>query len=320
MQKFLHLSPDHISKKHLFNNTIIMFLSIVMILLNTGCTEKVLHTPPSPVDKTPKNLPPLKIGILSAQNPQDQQKMVKQLDNYLEKSLKRTIDIKLAKNYNDIVDWLVQEKVDIAYVYPLIYLQALDKGAKIEPIVASIDKNTGQPWYRSCIIIKSDSPVKTLTDLKNKRVAFVDKSSTSGYLMPMIAFKKLNIDPEQDFSQLIYAGNHAKSLEFLENGIVDAAATNTSAYLKEQKKGKLTSQNYRILWESTPLAQSPVVVLKKLPPELIKQLKKAFINLPNGMEDIKGIESAGYTIVSASDYEPIQQLRQQLNLISSPSK
>lgn len=319
MQKFLYLSPNHISKKHLFNNTIMMFLSIVMILLNTGCTKKVPHSPP-PVDKTPKNLPPLKIGILSTQNPQDQQKMVKQFDNYLEKSLNRTIDIKLAKNYDETVDWLVQEKVDIAYLGPLTYLQALDRGANIEPLVASIDKNTGQPWYRSCIIIKSDTPVKTLTDLKNKRVAFVDKSSTSGYLLPMVAFKKLNIDPEQDFSQLIYAGNHAKSLESLENGIVDAAATNTSAYLKQQKKGKLTSQNSRILWESAPLAQSPVVVLKKLPPELIKQLKKAFISTPDGIEDINGIESAGYTLVSPSDYEPIQQLRQQLNLIYRPSK
>ena len=314
MKKFLYPSDNHVTKKHLFNISIMMFLSVVMILLNTGCTQKISHSSPPPVDKIPKNLPALKIGILSTQNPQDQQQMIKRFDNYLEKSLKRTIDVKLAKNYNEAVDWLVQEKVDIAYLGPLTYLEALDRGAKIEPLVASIDKNTGQPWYRSCIIIKSDSPIKTLTDLKDKRVAFVDKSSTSGYLMPMAAFKKLNIDPERDFSQLIYAGNHTKSMAALEDGIVDAAATNTSAYLKQQKKGKLTPQNSRILWESAPIPQSPVVVSKKLPPELIKQLKQAFINTPDGIEDITGIESAGYTLVSPSDYEPIQQLRKDTQL------
>ncbi len=320
MQKFLYLCDKHVTKKHLFNKSIIIFLCVVMMLLNTGCSPTGSQSSPLPGDKTPKNLPPLKIGILPTQNAKDQQRMIQRFDHYLEKSLGRTIDVKLAKNYNEAVDWLVQEKVDIAYLGPLTYLEALDRGAKIEPLVAPIDKNTGQPWYRSCIIVKSDSSIKTLTDLSGKRVAFVDKSSTSGYLMPMAAFKKLNINPEQDFSQLIYAGNHTKSLEALENGIVDAAATNIPAYLKQQKKGKLTPQNSRILWESTPLPQSPVVGLKKLPPELIKQLKQAFINTPDGFEDITGTDSAGYTLVSPSDYEPIQQIRKDLNLISSPSK
>ncbi len=320
MKKFLYFFDDHVTKKHLFNKSIIMFLSVFMMLLNTGCTKKISHSSPPPVDKIPKNLPSLKIGILPTQNAKDQQEMLNQFDNYLEKSLKRTIDIKLAKNYNEAVDWLVEEKVDIAYLGPLTYLEALDRGAKIEPLVAPIDKNTGQPWYRSCIIIKSDSPIKTLKDLRGKRVAFVDKSSTSGYLMPLAALSKLNIDPEQDFSQLIYAGNHNKSMEALENGMVDAAATNIPSYLKQQKKGKLTSDNSRILWESNPLPQSPVVVLKKLPPELIKQLKQAFINTPDGIEDINGTGSSGYTLVSPSDYEPIQQIRKDLNLIASPSK
>jgi phosphonate transport system substrate-binding protein len=320
MKKFLYLSGNYFAKQHLFNKSIIIFLAMATMLLNTGCIQKVSQSYPVAVDKTPNNLLPLKIGILPTQNAKDQRQMIQRFDDYLEKALQRTIDVQLASNYTEAVDWLVEEKVDIAYLGPLTYLEALERGAKIEPLVAPIDKDTGQPWYRSCIIIKSDSPIKTLSDLKGKRVAFVDKSSTSGYLMPLAAFNKLNIDPEQDFSKLIYTGNHNKSMEALENGIVDAAATNIPSYLKQQKKGKLTSENSRILWESTPLPQSPVVVLKKLPPELIKQLKQAFINTPDGIEDITATESAGYTLVSPSDYEPIQQLRKDLKLISIPSK
>jgi phosphonate transport system substrate-binding protein len=316
MKKFLYLSSHEFTKKHLFNKSITMFLAVIMMLLNTGCTQKVSRSSPPTVDKIPKNLPPLKIGVLPAQKAKDQQRMIQQFDNYLEKSLNRTIDVKLAKNYNQAVDWLVKEEVDIAYLGPVTYLQALDRGAKIEPLVAPIDKSTGQPWYRSCIIVKSDSSIKTLTDLRNKRFSFVDKSSTSGYLMPMAAFNKLSINPEQDFSQVIYTGNHTKSMEALENGIVDAAATNIAAYLKQQKKSKLTSENSRILWTSSPLPHSPVVASKKLPPDLIKQLKKAFLNTPDGMEDVTGTESAGYTLVSPSDYEQIQQIRKDLKLIS----
>jgi phosphonate transport system substrate-binding protein len=320
MKQFFHLCDHQVTKKHLYNNSIIMFLAVVMILLNTGCNQQVSHTSPSPPDKTQKNLSPLKIGILPMQNVKNQQQIIQRFDNYLEQSLQRTTDVRLAKNYSEAVDWLVQEKVDIAYLDPVTYLEALDKGAKIEPLVTPIDKNTGQSWYRSCIIVKSDSLIKTLTDLKGKRVAFVDKSSTSGYLMPLAAFKKVNIDPEQDFDKLIYTGNHTKSMEALENGIVDAVATNIPFYLKQQKTGKLTSNNSRILWESKPLPPFPIIVSQKLPPELIKQLKQTFINTPDDIEDISGTDSAGYTLVSPSDYEPIQQLRKDLNLVSSPSK
>ncbi|MTJ11695.1 phosphate/phosphite/phosphonate ABC transporter substrate-binding protein [Anabaena sp. UHCC 0187] len=319
MKKFVYLSHNQFIKNHLFSQSIIMFLAVVMMLLNTGCSQKVFHPSPPAVNKIRKNLPSLKIGILPLQNFQNQQRMIKQFDSYLEKFLGRTVDIQLAKNYDEAVNWLVEEKVDIAYLGPLTYLEALDRGAKIEPLVASIDKNTGQPWYRACIIIKSDSSIHSLSDLKGRRVAFIDKLSTAGYLMPLAAFKKLNIDPNQDFKKFIYTGSHTKSMEALENGIVDAIATHIPFYTKQKRMGKFP-QNSRILWESDPMPQFPVVVLKKLPPELIKQLKQAFINTPDGIEDINGTESAGYTLVSASDYESIQQIRKDLNLISSPSK
>ena len=121
MQKFLYLCDKHFTKKHLLNKSIIIFLCVVMMLLNTGCSPTGSQSSPPPRDKTPKNLPPLKIGILPTQNPKDQQRMIQRFDNYLEKSLGRTIDVKLAKNYNEAVDWLVQEKVDIAYLGLLNY-------------------------------------------------------------------------------------------------------------------------------------------------------------------------------------------------------
>ncbi len=211
-------------------------------------------------------------------------------------------------------------KIRYCLYRPLTYIEALERGAKIEPIVATINKNTGQPWYKACIIVKSESSIKTLKDLRGKRFSFVDKSSTSGYLMPLVAFQQLGIKPEQDFTKIIYAGNHSKSIAALEDGIVDASATNIPTYFKRQKNNQLTSKNTRIIWESDPIAESPIVVSKKLPPLLIEELKRVYVNTPENIENVTGTESAGYTLVSHSDYIPIQKLRQKLNLISTPGK
>lgn len=325
MENYLDPRWSLFAKLHLLNKSLVFILAVVVTLFGAGCSRKVSDGYRPPIaDKTSasnkQNLSTLTIGVLPAQNPQDQEQMIKLFQTYLEKSLGRRVNFQIAKDYNQAVDWLVEEKLDIAYLGPVTYLEALDRGAKVEPIVATIDKNTGQPWYRACIIVKAESPIKTLKDLKGKRFAFVDKSSTSGYLIPLVTFKKLGIKPEQDFAQIIYAGNHSKSMAALEDGVVDASATNISSYLKRQKSGQLTSKNTRILWESAPIPQSPVVVSKKLPPKLIRQLKQVYISMPEGIEDITGTESAGYTLVSHADYTNIEQMRKELNLISKPGK
>ncbi len=54
--------------------------------------------------------------------------------------------------------------------------------------------------------------------------------------MPLATFKKVGIDYDRDFAQVLYTGSHSNSMAALEDGIADAAATNISSYLKRQKK------------------------------------------------------------------------------------
>jgi phosphonate transport system substrate-binding protein len=250
--------------------------------------------------------------VLPTQNKAEQEKMIAPLDAHLEKVLGQRVDFLIAASYEDNVDMLVDGRANAAYTGPLSYLKALERGAQVEPLVAPIDKFTRRPWYRACIIVAANSRITTLQDLKGKRVAFVSPSSTSGYLMPLAALKQLDIDPERDFAQVIFGGTHAKTEAMLEDGKVDAIATNLSSYKKLQTQDK--SQNSRVLWESAPLPHAPFLVSKNLPPEQIEKLKEAFLTVPPGMQDLMGAEAVGYTLVVESDYESIQKLRTQLNL------
>jgi phosphonate transport system substrate-binding protein len=279
------------------------------IALTSGCTQTPTAQPPKP-DSEPAIL---RISVQPTQDKAEQERIIAPLDAHLEKVLGQRVDFLIAKDYKETVDMLVDGRANAAYTGVVSYFEALERGVKVEPLVAPIDQYTARPWYRSCIIVAANSPIKTLADLNGKRVAFVNRSSTSGYLMPLAALKQLKIDPDRDFAQVIFGGTHAQTEALLGNDRVDAIATNLATYSQWKKLGKLTAQDPRVLWESAPVPHGPVLVSQDLPPELVEKLKKAFLTTPSGIQDLMGAETAGYTLVGSEDYEFIQQLRLQLN-------
>lgn len=255
----------------------------------------------------------LKIAIIPSVSTEKQQERIQSLDKYLEQELEIPVEITLTKDYNTTVDLLINGKVKMAYLGPFTYVKAKDKNPNIEPIVAHIEKSTGRPWYTSVIVTKTNGEINSLEDLKGKRFGFVSQSSTSGFIVPSVQFKTLGIVPEKDFLAVEYAGGHDKNALALEARKVDAIAIEKPTYIDLKNSGLLPENQYQIIWESDPIPNPPIVISTQLPIEFKIALKKALINAPEGLVGIGGIESAGYTLVSDEDYEPVRKLQELLN-------
>jgi phosphonate transport system substrate-binding protein len=296
-------------------------ISIAAIALAlTACQPPAQHSHATPSSTSTSAPVTLRISVLPTQNKAEQEKMIEPLDAHLEKVLGHPVEFLIATSYKDNVDMLVDGRANAAYTGAVSYFEALERGAKVSPIAAPIDQFTHRPWYRACLITAANSSIKTLPDLKGKRVAFVNPSSTSGYLLPLAALKAVGIEPERDFATVIFGGTHAETEALLEEGKVDAIATNIPSYNKRQTLGKLTPKNSRIFWQSQPVPHSPFLVADHLPPETIENLKEAFLTVPPGFQDIVGTQAEGYTLVVGADYAPMQQIRIQLGLAAEGSK
>ncbi|MBC7741174.1 MAG: PhnD/SsuA/transferrin family substrate-binding protein, partial [Bdellovibrionaceae bacterium] len=107
------------------------------------------------------------------------------------------------------------------------------------------------------------SKIKKINDLKQKRILFVDEKSTSGYLYPEVYLRKIKL-PQSSFKSVEFSGNHAGSVEALENKKADVIAVFADDEKGTQgawtRFGKIKSVKYKVLWVSEPIPNDPFVV------------------------------------------------------------
>lgn len=78
--------------------------------------------------------------------------------------------------------------------------------------------------YKSEILVKKDSDIKSLKDLKGKKIALQDVTSTAGYTFPLATLKEeAGINATKDM-KIVNVKGHDQAIISLLNGDVDAAA------------------------------------------------------------------------------------------------
>ncbi|MDB9312584.1 phosphate/phosphite/phosphonate ABC transporter substrate-binding protein [Spirulina sp. CS-785/01] len=293
-------------------------LASLMLVFTVACSS----TPPSTSESTVNDsettetmeseaeIEVLKIAVIPSHSSDERKQKFDQLANYLKDQIGIPVTVELTETYDNLVQLMVDEEVMMAYFGTFSYVKAKAQNDHLEPLVAHIDEDSGRPWYSSVIVVRANSGIESLEDLKNKRFGFVSESSTSGFLVPSAAFKEAEIKPDTDFAEVKYAGGHDKNATALAQGEIDAAAMTYRTFQEATASGELPEGEYKVMWKSDPIPNSPYVINGKLSSDLKGQLQKAFINAPADIVGITNTESSGFTLVQDKDYEPIRRLQE----------
>jgi phosphonate transport system substrate-binding protein len=143
------------------------------------------------------------------------------------------------------------------------------------PIVA-MERKDGTIGYTLQVIVPKDSPIKSIADLKGKRVAHVSPSSNSGDTAPRVLFKAQGVEPGKDY-EIIYSGKHDNSIMGVVNKDYDAAPIASSVLDRMVARGMLKRGDLRVIYESAPFPRTAFGVAHDLTPELQEKIKQAFL-------------------------------------------
>ena len=218
----------------------------------------------------------LRVSAIPDEAPTELQRKFTPLGDYLKKETGMDVQFTPVTDYAAVVEGLATNKIDLAWLGGFTFVQARirTQGGAVPIVQRAEDK-----VFTSKFIVPTDSPAKTLADLKGKTFAFGAPSSTSGSLMPRYFMQKDGINPEQFFSRVAYSGAHDATVAWVQAGKVDGGVLNASVWDKLVAAGKVDTSKVVVLGTTPPFYDYNWTVRGNLDPVLVKKIEAAFLAL-----------------------------------------
>jgi phosphonate transport system substrate-binding protein len=198
------------------------------------------------------------------------------LFNAVSRSTGLRFELRVGESYAAVIEAMKSGLVDVAWLGPVAYVQAHDAGAAE---MLGVAVQNGESVYYSGLLVRADSPLRSLRDLIGKRVAFGDINSGSSFTYPIDLLLRAGIDPARDLAEIRLTGSHSASLAALVEGHVDAAGLSFESFAKAATGGMIDPAAYRVLGRSEPIPNPPLALSTALEPPLKRRLREAFADV-----------------------------------------
>jgi len=237
----------------------------------------------------------------------------------LEKATGLSWKVTTMTSYAAQVEAICAGGVDVGFFAPLQMTLLLNRGCGT-PIIAALRKNpsTGNldTTYESQILVRVDSGINSLNDLKGKKFAFVDTLSASGYVYPTLTIKnKTGQDPKTFFAAngIIFAGGHPQAALAVYNKQVDGAATFIDARDSLVAANPDIKTATKVIEKAGPIPNDGIALRKGFPDDLGKQIKQALLDYGKSDDGKKVLSNPaffgwdGLQEVDAKFYDPMNE-------------
>lgn len=260
--------------------------------------------------------PELVLAVVPAENASGVTERYGPFVEYLSQTLGIKVTLRVANDYAAVIEGQRNGSIHLAGYGPASYARATVTGVKVEPFVTTVNSD-GTVGYYSVFYVRADSPYKTIDDVKGKNLGLVDPNSMSGNNVPRFALNKLKLNPETFFGRVTYTGSHENAVIALQQKTVDVAANwwnaeNDSNLSRMAKKGLAKQEDFRIIYKSDLIPNSPFAYLASLPPDLKAAITKAFMESPTkakaAFDKLSDGKDRGFKVVDAQYYEPVIEL------------
>jgi len=242
----------------------------------------------------------IKFGSVAMDVPAVMHKRLIPLTKYLSESLGQPVSLKLAKDMPEAIQDVSNNRVDLAYLTPVAYIKS--NAAGHTQLIAKM-KTGDKASFKLMIVVKEDSPIKSVEDLIGKSFAFGDKAAL--LQRAVVVGAGLPLEKLETYQYLNHYDNIVRAVLL---GDYDAGILKDTMAYKWQGKG------VRILYSSPDLPPYNIAASGNVSAQMLAKLKKAFLNLdiknPEHHAVIQSLDKKynGFAQATDADYDIVREL------------
>lgn len=276
-------------------------LSILLVFLVTACTAAATPSPePTPEPTSEELVGMIIVGDIDADDPVGKIERFLPLADYLATHLTDfgigIGDVNIATDTETMAEWLSSGEVHLYYDSLFPALLVSDASGAI-PILRRW--RDGSPIYNSVFFTRADSGITSIEDLLGEVVAYDDRTSTSGYLLPTSYLISNGFEVQEvasadgtvddDKVGYFFTNDDDNTIEFVISGQMVAGVVDNLTYLEDIPEE--TREQLVILAESDPVPRQVVLVSPTIPEDVREALITAMVNLNDTEEGLELLDN-----------------------------
>ena len=249
----------------------------------------------------------LRIGILPDESEVILRERLTPLFEFLSQETGLSYELVIPNNYAELVRAFGEGLIDLGYIGGVTFMQANSVYDAVPLVMRDVDTR-----FTSVLVVAGES-IKTLEDLRGKRLAFGSRLSTSGHLMPRhFLLVEYGVTPEEYFHSVQYSGKHDRTAYWVRDGVVDAGVVNAEVIRKMMADGRLKPGDIRIILTTPPYPDYVWAMRPQTRPVDRENIMRAFLQLstddPQHAAILSNAGAASFYPASIEDFSMLKEV------------
>jgi len=207
------------------------------------------------------------------------------------------LQLRVFKTYDECLTRFVAGDIDIVRFGPASYVLAQQRQPKVQLLAA--EQEDGKKRCKGVIVVRKNSPIRSLADLKGHSFAFGDENSTIGRYLSQQQLVDAGIHAD-DLSSFRYLDRHDKVFKAVEVGDFDAGAVHIGTFEDLNDKGQL-----REIARFDNVGK-PWVARAGLDSKLVTALRKTLLGMTD-QATLKALKCEGFLPTADEDFELVRK-------------
>jgi len=288
-----------------------LLLFSLWAVLAIGCGK-----PETPAPRQPAPEKTLQIGLTPEHNIFRQVRRYEPLSDYLSGKTGVRVQLKVLTYRGNVIDNFQSLKLDGAFFGSFGYLLAHAKLGVVA--LARPEYPDGSSSYHGVLFARKDSGIRTVRQMKGKRLVLVARATTAGFLFPSVFLKRAGVrNPETFFREVYYAGAHEGTIDDVLDGKADVGVSKNTVYERFAAGNPRIDRELVILGTSDDVPENALALRKDIEESVKRRLVDALIGMHADPEGAKVLEAFGarrFIGTTDADYAPVMTYTRELGI------